>query len=119
MLWYRENKYEGIAHRVLEYGLSYPQYSYSLPKPVTDLYKLYMQVNHAPFFEELGIKPSYIQSGKLNTDRIKASINAIILEFKDKFPKLTLDTNKLNFSNLLDFNITLMTEMETLNFDNK
>jgi hypothetical protein len=119
MLWYRENKYEGIAHRVLEYGLSYPQYSYSLPKPVTDLYKLYMQVNHAPFFEELGINPRYIQSGKLNGERIKTSINSIILEFKDKFPKLTLDTNKLNFTNLLDFNITLMTEMETLNFDNK
>lgn len=119
MVWYIENKYEPIALTILEYSLAYAQFSYSLPKPVLNLFMLYMQINHASYFEELGIVQHYISQGKLKEKSINQSIEFYIQEFKDKYPYLSFNSNNLDFSTLLNFNTSFLTEMQSLNFDNK
>ncbi|HYC30259.1 MAG TPA: hypothetical protein VEB42_15600, partial [Chitinophagaceae bacterium] len=42
--WYKENNYPFIASKIAEYGITYSQYSYSLPKPLSDLIRLFMKV---------------------------------------------------------------------------
>jgi len=118
MQWYRENKYEGIAQRLLEYSLSYPQYSFSLPKPLTELFTLYMKINVPEFFYDLGLRDTYVREGVLQQADISAKIRSILGEFSDKYPHMNLDLGKLNFSTVLDFNVSLLTEMENLNFEN-
>lgn len=56
MVWYRDNNYPFIASQITEYGISYCQYSYSLPKAVTELFHLYMMVNYPEYFVALGYK---------------------------------------------------------------
>jgi hypothetical protein len=119
MQYYKDTKQENIVQRLLEYGLAYPQYSYSLPKPVTDLFTLFMQVNHSSFFDALGLQYNFVQHGQLNEDRIRNTITSILNAFKDKYPKLTISMSKLDFSSIPNFNLSLVTEMESLNFEPK
>lgn len=119
MYWYRDNKHPFLANKVLEYGLSYCHYSYSLPKPLSELYQLYMHVNYADFFRALGFKRLYYSSeeSEFNIEAIEERINEIVGEWKAKYPKLDFNTEKLNFENLVDFNHTFSSEITLLNFD--
>ena len=118
MFWYRDNKHPFIANKVLEYGLSYCHYSYSLPKPLSDLYQLFMQVNYADFFRALGFsKIYYTDASEFERESIEERIRYIINQWNTKYPKLEFGIDKLNFENLVDFNHTFTTEITALNFD--
>jgi hypothetical protein len=119
MYWYRDNNYTAMAIEVLEYGLSYSQFSFSLPKPEIDLYRLFMQINHADFFEELGFAPRYYNAtnNKFDDEEIISEINEIVEKWKKKYPHLTFNTRKLRFNTLLNFNYSFVMEMADLNFD--
>ena len=56
MVWYRDNNYPDIANKVMEYGFAFSQYSYSLPKPLSDLFRLFMQINYGDYFKALGFQ---------------------------------------------------------------
>ena len=64
MAWYRDNNYPFIASQVTEYGISYCQYSYSLPRMITDLFHLYMRVNYGDYFQALGFQTTYYDPAK-------------------------------------------------------
>jgi hypothetical protein len=117
--WYRDNNYPIIANRIMEYGLSFSQYSYSLPKPLSDLYCLWMQVNYGDYFTALGFSASYYDpaSNRFGADDIKERIDEIAAAWKAKYPKLEFKTNMLRFDNLVNFNQTFTTEIAELNFD--
>ncbi|HEU0063671.1 MAG TPA: hypothetical protein VFQ58_01525, partial [Flavisolibacter sp.] len=68
--WYRENKLPEIAAQISEYGFSYCQYSYSLPRPLTELFHLFMMANYSKFFSELGYKDEYFnnETGQYNKE---------------------------------------------------
>lgn len=119
MIWYRDNKYPEIANSVMEYGISYCQYTYSLPKPSTDLFTLFMHINYSSFFEELGFIEKYFTQHEFKIYDIKSKINSIINQASEKYPKLKFDTDALNFSSLVTFNSTFLQQMELFNFDNK
>jgi len=118
--WYRDNNYPAIATQIAEYGLSYCQYSYSLPKPVTELYHLFMNVLYPDFFAALGFKVYYnATTGQFDKEAIIERIRAIQTKWKDKYPNLDLKTQNLRFDNMVNFAFTYTTEMEYLNMDQK
>jgi hypothetical protein len=119
MPWYRDNQYPLIANRVVEYGFSFSQYSYSLPKPLGELFKLFMQVNYGYYFAALGFGTSYYDaaSNRFDVDDVKDAINEIITEWKPKYPKMEFRTNMLRFEDLLAFNVSFTTEITQMNFD--
>jgi Domain of unknown function (DUF1821). len=117
--WYRDNHYTLIANRVVEYGLSYSQYSYSLPKPMSDLFRLYMQVNYPDYFEALGFGTRYYNpdNNRFDAEAIRERIGEIVAAWKAKYPKLEFNTSSLEFQSLLHFNVSFTTEVTQLNFD--
>jgi len=119
VVWYRDNNYPIIANRVIEYGLSFSQYSYSLPKPLADLVLLFMQVNYRGYFEKLGFTVPYYDAAtsRFDTDAIRERIEEIIEEWKQKYPKLQFRMETLKFTNLVTFNSTFSAEIAVLNFD--
>ncbi|MBP6430174.1 MAG: hypothetical protein KA319_00220 [Ferruginibacter sp.] len=121
MIWYRDNAYPLIAQQICEYGISFCQYSYSLPKPLSEFFKLFMQVNYTDFFAALGFTNNYFDSAanKFNSEAIINTVNNIQDAWRKKHPKLDFKTANIRFDNLVNFNQTFTNELEFLNFDNK
>jgi hypothetical protein len=119
MFWYRDNKHPFMANKVLEYGFSYCQYSYSLPRPMSEFFRLFMQINYPEFFEAIGFTQKYYSSNdqQFDKDAIEDKVREIIEKWKEKYPRLELNPDKLNFQNLVDFNHSFTTEMASLNFE--
>lgn len=121
MVWYRDNGYPLIAQQICEYGISYCQYSYSLPRPLTEWLQLFMQVNYADYFTSLGFMDEYYDGSKnkFNSEKIIEVINDIQNRWRKKYPKLDLKTQNLKFDNMVNFNLSYTTELQELNFDAK
>jgi len=121
MIWYRDNNYPNIANQITEYGIGYCQYSYSLPRAITELYHLYMMVNYAAFFRKLGYRAPFYDPDKnqFDADAITGEIRKIQERWKDKFPNMDFKTANLRFDSLVNFNLTYTNEMEFLNMDPK
>lgn len=120
LIWYRDNNYPFIATQIAEYGFSYCQYSYSLPKVITELFHLYMMVNYSDYFAALGYKRYYDPAqNKFESDDIIEKIKTIQNSWKDKYPLMDFKTQNLRFDNLVNFCHSFTTEMEFLNTDPK
>ena len=121
MGWYRDNNYTLIAQQICEYGIAYCQYSYSLPKPMSLLFQLFMQVNYGDYFLSLGFAAEYFDSSrnKFNVEKINATIATIQNNWRKKYPKLEFKTQNLKFDSMVSFNHSFTTELESLNFDSK
>lgn len=120
LIWYRDNNYPFIATQIAEYGFSYCQYSYSLPKVITELFHLYMMVNYSDYFAALGYKRYYDPAqNKFESDDIIEKIKTIQNSWKDKYQLMDFKTQNLRFDNLVNFCHSFTTEMEFLNTDPK
>jgi hypothetical protein len=121
MSWYRDNQHLSFATQIIEYGFAYCQYSYSLPRVITELFHLFMMVNYPEYFVELGYKIAYYDPKTNEFARlgIVDKIKEIQDKWKDKYPLLDFKTQNLKFDNLINFNHSFTTEMELLNTDPK
>ena len=121
MVWYRDNNHPFIATQISEYGISYSQYSYSLPRAITELFHLYMRVNYSEYFSALGYKNSLYNPAKneFDTSEIIDSIKSIQAVWKDKYPLMDFKTQNLRFDTLANFDLTFTNEMEFLNVEPK
>ncbi|HVG11572.1 MAG TPA: hypothetical protein VM843_01155, partial [Flavisolibacter sp.] len=119
--WYKENKHDDIAAQISEYGLGYCQYSYSLPRPVTEFFQVFMMVNYPEYFKELGFKTVYYnrQTGEYNKEAIIASIEGIQEAWKTKYPELKMRTENLKFEDRVSFNQSFTNEVEFLNLETR
>jgi hypothetical protein len=119
--WYKENKLPAIAAQISEYGLSYCQYSYSLPKPITEYFHLFMMTNYGEYFNELGFKAEFYntETAEYNKEAIFQKIEEIESRWKEKYPELKLKTENLKFDNAVAFNQSFTTEIEYLNLETK
>lgn len=119
MGWYRDNNYPDIANKLMEYGFAYSQYSYSLPKPLSDLFRLFMQVNYGDYFRALGFISLYYEDDKshFHLEAITDNIDAIIYYWKHKYVSLNFKTKKLKFDSLVSFNQSFLQEIAELNFE--
>ena len=120
MAWYRDNKYPFIATQIAEYGITFCQYSYSLPKVITELIHLFMMVNYADYFAALGYERYYDPvKNQFASAEIIERIKTIQGKWKDKYPLMDFRIQNLRFDNLVNFDYTFTTEMEFLNTDPK
>jgi hypothetical protein len=119
MTWYRDNKYPEIARIICEYGLSFCQYSFSLPKPLSEYFQLFMEVNYPSYFAALGFKEAYYEEeeGRFRQEEIEDTIESITRKWKNKYPRLSFNTNKLKFDNIVNFNHSFTTIISELNFE--
>ncbi len=118
-VWYRDNKYPEIARQILEYGLSYCQYSFSLPKPLSELFQLFMEVNYPGYFLTLGFRGQLFDaaSNQFEKEEIENKIGLIISASKEKYPWLEWKTQNLRYDDVISFNLSFLNEIQALNFD--
>lgn len=97
MIWYRDNSHPFIANKVLEYGLSFCQYSYSLPKPLSSLFRLFMHINHGDFFTALGFSERLYDPllNRFEAEEIADQIEEIIETWKKKYTNLQFKVKNL------------------------
>ncbi len=121
MAWYRDNNHPFIASRVAEYGIAYCQYSYSLPKVITELFHLFMEVNYGAYFASLGYDPGYYNAttAAFDQEALVARITTIQQQWKEKYPLLGMNLQNLRFDTLVNFNFTYTNELEFLNMELK
>lgn len=121
MTWYRDNNHPTFAVQIAEYGIAYCQYSYSLPKVITDLFQLLMRVNYSDYFMALGFKQQYYnaQTGQFDADEIIEKIKSIQTTWRDKYPLMDFKTGNLRFDNPVNFSWSFTNEMEFLNLEPK
>lgn len=119
MVWYRDNGYPQIANKVMEYGFAFSQYSYSLPKPLSELFRIFMHVNYPEYFKALGFKTEFYDPTRnlFYDDAISDGINGIIETWKPKYASLAFNTKRLKFDTHLNFNQSFLQEVTELNFD--
>ncbi len=119
MIWYRDNNYPDTANKVMEYGFAYSQYAYSLPKPLSDLFRLFIQINYEDYFQALGFKTKYYDEIKnsFDQDKIIERIDSIVNYWKQKYTALNFRTKKLKFDALVNFNQSFLQEVAELNFE--
>jgi hypothetical protein len=119
--WYRENNYPNIASQISEYGIAYCQFSYSLPKPVTELFHLLMRINYGEFFKDLGFPKMYYDpvTKEFDREKIEEKIHRIIERWRAKYPKLKMKAEKIKYDSLMNFNESFTTEIEFLNVETK
>src|SRR5690606_13426525 len=89
MVWYRDNNHPYIAMQIAEYGITYCQYSYSLPKVITELVHLYMQINYADFFRDLGYPTRFYEpaTNRFEPSAISSEIARIQDKWREKYPR--------------------------------
>jgi hypothetical protein len=120
LIWYRDNNYPFIAAQISEYGFSYCQYSYSLPRVITELFHLFMMVNYPDYFAALGYKKYYDpEKNKFESEEIIEKIKTIQEKWKEKYPLIDFKTQNLRFDNLVNFSFTFTNEIEFLNTEPK
>jgi hypothetical protein len=119
MQWYRDNSYPFIASKIIEYGVAYCHYSYSLPKPLSDLYRLFMNVNYNDYFKALGFSTTYYHADKkeVDKDEVVEEIEEIVQAWQPKYQRLQFNTEALRFDSLLNFNYSFTKELVNLRFD--
>lgn len=119
--WYKENKHLKIAALISEYGFSYCQYSYSMPKPVSKLFQVFMTANYPGYIKALGLHDRLLtdEEDKYVPEKIIAAVNEIIERWQPKYPEIKFDTGKLKFDDPLSFNLSFTTEVEYLNLETK
>jgi hypothetical protein len=119
MLWYRDNGYPSVANQIIEYGFSYCQYSYSVPRPLSELFQLFMQINYGSYFRALGFSEELYNAEKKEFEKedISEQVNAIINFWRGKYPKLDFETQALRFDSLLNFNYSFTRELTNLKFE--
>jgi hypothetical protein len=121
LAWYRDNNHPFIATQIAEYGISYCQYSYSLPRVITELFHLFMMVNYSDYFRALGYDSDLYEPerNRFDDDAIRDRINQIQDRWRLKYPMLNFRTGNLRFDTLVNFDYSFTAEMETLNLEGK
>jgi hypothetical protein len=119
LVWYRDNNHPFIAAQVAEYGISFCQYSYSLPRMITELFHLYMRVNYGEYFLALGFKEVYYDPFKnsFKEDAIIDRIRSIQNYWRGKYPNADFNVQNLNFENLVTFDQSFTEQLEYLNME--
>ncbi|MFN5641584.1 MAG: hypothetical protein ACK45S_04190 [Sphingobacteriales bacterium] len=115
--WYIDNKLPEMAQHIMEYGFAFCQYAYSLPKPLSRLFQLFMEVLYPDYFTEFGFPEKLYDKGVFNKRAIEWVIDEINRSYKEKYPKLLFKKQQLRYDDLTIFAQCFLREVVGLNFD--
>ncbi|MES2701085.1 MAG: hypothetical protein V4649_00510 [Bacteroidota bacterium] len=119
--WYIDNKYPDIALSLVEYGVLYSQFIYSMPSVLTELTSVFMAVLHTDFFAECGLPAPLYEpiEKKFNKEAIEETVDDILKRYKDKFKGMKWDFARMKYDNLYEFAISFSEQMASMNLETK
>ena len=121
MKWYKDNNHPEIASQIVEYALTYPQYTYSLPRPLTEMIQIFMEVNYPEFFLSNGYAYTLYDpaSKRFQIGELEGEMGRIVKRWRGKYPSLNFPKEKIDYTDRLNFNISFIAMIAEINFDNK
>jgi hypothetical protein len=119
--WYVDNKYPDIALVLVEYGLLYSQFIYSMPSVLTELTSVFMAVLHPDFFTEAGLPVALYSPAdkKFNKEMIEETVDDILKRYKDRFKGLKWDFSRMKYDGLYEFAISFSELIAGMNLETK
>ncbi|MBC7552487.1 MAG: YbjN domain-containing protein [Taibaiella sp.] len=119
--WYMENLYPNIAVAIVEYGVLYTHFIFSMPAVLTNLTTIFMAVLHPAFFTDCGMKIVLYNAddNKFREEEIKQAVDAALEPYTDKFRKMKWDHGRVQYTSLFDFSISFSEQMANLNLETK
>lgn len=117
--WYTENKHTDIALALVEYGVLYNQFLYSMPQVLTDLTSVWAAVLQPAFFAALGLRePLYdTGSGTFYRERIQHAVDAAIAPWRERYPRLRWEGSRIRYTGIQDFAASFADQLIHLNLD--
>ncbi len=102
---HENNRLPVQALAILEYGVMFNQFSFSMPAIQSELAQIFMAVLHDDYFRALGTKKSFYHPETQQPDEalIRAAVDECISRWQGKFASLQWDHGRINYSNLWDF----------------
>jgi hypothetical protein len=90
-----------------------------MPKPLSQLFQMFMEINYPSFFNALGFKGQLYDpaSNHFEEQEIEEGVEMIIKTWKDKYPYLAWKTSNIRYENINSFNLSFLSEVQALNFD--
>jgi hypothetical protein len=119
--WYADNGYDEIALGIVEFGMLYPHYAYSMPAVQTALTTLLMAVLHPEYFLALGIDAGLYDpaNGTLNEPAIRQGIARAIAPWAWRYPQLQWDYDRISYASRNDFAGTYTLHVANLNLQTR
>lgn len=119
--WYVENKYPDIALALVEYGLLYNQFIYSMPSLVSELTTVFMAVLHSEYFQLCGMKAKLYDEKEQKFDKqtIEDAVDSILSRYREKFRSLKWDYGRMRYDSLYEFALSFSELVSNLNLETK
>lgn len=119
--WYIDNLQPEIAVIIIEYGVMYNHFIYSMPAVLTSLATLFMAALHPGYFTACGIKEALYNpaDNTFRQDEIEYAADMALEPYKDKFNKMKWDHSRIKYTSLTDFCVTFSEQMANLNLETK
>ncbi|MCS7035141.1 MAG: hypothetical protein RMJ33_09950 [Saprospiraceae bacterium] len=108
MDWPLEQGYETLAMAVPQYIVSHTLFQYVPPKPVYELFRLFMRVTETDFFRSLGLQTFVGAYGQLDRRAVLAAVEDIVARNQAEFPRLKPETRLLDFTSMPRFAKTFL-----------
>ena len=117
--WYNDNQQPIIAKQISEYAISFCQYSYSLPKLISEFFQVFMQVNYPDYFKMLGFTETLFspEANRFKIEEIEHKIREIEKQWKSKYLRLSFHVSKLKYDSLLNFNMSFTNSLADLDLE--
>ncbi len=115
MDWYLSQKHLEIARAVPGYIVSHCLFNYAMPRPDRDLFRLFLQIEEAGFFEKLGFRLGFWDGEQLSKKAILAAIEKVVSKNKAQFPRFQPETEMLRFDSLELFGQSFLRMVKELN----
>ncbi len=96
--WAINNGYETLAMAVPQYIIGYTLFYHVPPKPMYELFRLFMRVTEPEFFSALGLHTFTRPNGQMDKWAILSAMEEIITRNRAAYPKLRLRKEMLNFT---------------------
>jgi hypothetical protein len=119
--WYINNKYPELALALVEYGLVYNQFTYSMPSILTELTSVFMAVRHGEYYRECGMKAVLYNAtdNKFDKQTIEGAVDGILSRYREKFKSLKWDFSRMKYDSLYEFAISYTELMTNINLETK
>ena len=116
MEWPLQQNYEALALAVPQYVVGFALFHYAPPKPVRELFHLFIRIMEPVFFRELGFADNYTDAtGRLNKNEVVRDIRNIVERNRQQFPFLRPDLNRLDFASRVLFAKSYLLMVKELN----
>ena len=116
--WYYDNKYEYIVTNIYEWIIGYSAFYYGLYPATYDFLKIPFMALQPDYFRELGMANNLYNTSTSQFDKaaIDKQIQKVLKIHNKDYPKLTLMTQNIKYSNMNEFLYTYLNELTYLNF---